>query len=228
MGLSGSRTEPYQNTQGPSGQGATSSPSPKTAIRQHGRGTRRLPGSARTADCQQFLAQRRSHQNTSRTYPSRGDRDSAQTKRLKGRARTILLQVKYIPPRLAGLARSRAPQDKGRWSGNIANCDQRTFQALPASGKKPASDGAGGRSHWGNIGKMIYTCYEMVRDCRAGLPEGWTHFISHYVPVIRKALAHHAPERAGDAALLDHILLTVRQPESFLFQSTAPPEERWF
>ena len=75
---------------------------------------------------------------------------------------------------------------------------------------------------------MIYTCYEMVRDCRAGLPEGWTHFISHYVPVIRKALAHYAPERAGDAALLDHILLTVRQPESFLFQSTAPPEERWF
>src|ERR1035441_1961114 len=97
-----------------------------------------------------------------------------------------------------------------------------------ASGKKPASDGAGGRSHWGNIGKMIYTCYEMVRDCRAGLPEGWTHFISHYVPVIRKALAHYAPERAGDAALLDHILLTVRQPQSFLFQSTAPPEERWF
>src|ERR1035441_8027909 len=134
MGLSGSRTEPYQNTQGPSGQGATSSPSPKTAIRQHGRGTRRLPGSARTADCQQFLAQRRSHQNTSRTYPSRGDRDSAQTKRLKGGPRNILLQVKYIPLRLAGLASSCASQGSGRRSGNIANCDQRTFQALPENG----------------------------------------------------------------------------------------------
>src|ERR1035438_2855921 len=75
---------------------------------------------------------------------------------------------------------------------------------------------------------MIYTCYEMVRDCRTNLPEGWTHLISHYVPVVRKALAHYAPERAGDAALLDHILATVRKPESFLFQSTAPPEERWF
>ena len=52
--------------------------------------------------------------------------------------------------------------------------------------------------------------------------------ISHYVPVVRKALAHYAPERAGDTALLDHILLTVRKPESFVFQSTAPPEERWF
>ena len=75
---------------------------------------------------------------------------------------------------------------------------------------------------------MIYTCYEMVRDCRAGVPEGWRHFISHYVPAIRRTVAHYAPERAGDAALLEHILLAVRRPESFLFQSAEPPEERWF
>ena len=75
---------------------------------------------------------------------------------------------------------------------------------------------------------MIYTCYEMVRDCRANLPEGWIYFISYYVPAIRKTLAHYAPERAGDAALLERILLTVRKPESFLFHSTEPPEERWF
>jgi hypothetical protein len=75
---------------------------------------------------------------------------------------------------------------------------------------------------------MIYTCYEMVRDCRANLPEGWVHFIVHYVPVIRQALAHYAPRRAQDTALLDQILLSVRQPESFLFQSAEPPEERWF
>ena len=49
---------------------------------------------------------------------------------------------------------------------------------------------------------MIYTCYEMVRDCRADVPEGWIYFISHYVPVMRKALAQYAPEKAGDAALL--------------------------
>ena len=38
---------------------------------------------------------------------------------------------------------------------------------------------------------MIYTCYEMIRDCRAGRAEGWRYFISTYVPVIRKSLAHY-------------------------------------
>ena len=75
---------------------------------------------------------------------------------------------------------------------------------------------------------MIYTCYEMVRDCRAGVPEGWIYFISYYVPAIRKTLAQYAPERSGDAALVERILLAVRKPESFLFHSTEPPEERWF
>ncbi len=75
---------------------------------------------------------------------------------------------------------------------------------------------------------MIYTCYEMVRDCRADVPEGWIHFISHYVPVMRKALAHYAPEKAGDAALLGQILVKVRTRDSFIFKSTEPPEERWF
>jgi hypothetical protein len=75
---------------------------------------------------------------------------------------------------------------------------------------------------------MIYTCYEMVRDCRAGVPEGWIYFISYYVPAIRRTLAQYAPERAGDAALMQRILLAVRKPESFLFHSTEPPEERWF
>jgi hypothetical protein len=75
---------------------------------------------------------------------------------------------------------------------------------------------------------MIYTCYEMVRDCRADLPEGWMHFVVHYVPLIRQALAHYASERAQDVTLLNQILLRVRQPESFLHQSAEPPEERWF
>jgi hypothetical protein len=75
---------------------------------------------------------------------------------------------------------------------------------------------------------MIYTCYEMVHDCRANLPEGWIYFISNYVPAIRKTLAHYAPERAGDLALLECILVTIRKPESFIFHSSEPPEERWF
>jgi len=75
---------------------------------------------------------------------------------------------------------------------------------------------------------MIYTCYEMVRDCRAGSAEGWTYFIAHYVPVIRKALAQYVPERASDPILLQQILETARQPQSFIFHATEQPEERWF
>lgn len=52
--------------------------------------------------------------------------------------------------------------------------------------------------------------------------------ITHYVPVVRKALAHYAPERARDGALVDRVLLAVGKPGSFLVHSTEPPEERWF
>ena len=31
---------------------------------------------------------------------------------------------------------------------------------------------------------MIYTCYEMIRDVRAGLPEGWRYFVDHYISVV--------------------------------------------
>src|ERR1700681_620568 len=75
---------------------------------------------------------------------------------------------------------------------------------------------------------MIYTCYEMVRDCRADLPEGWAYFISDYVPLIRKLLAHYDPERAGNDELLNSILLALRKPESSMFQLLEPAPERWF
>jgi hypothetical protein len=70
---------------------------------------------------------------------------------------------------------------------------------------------------------MIYTCYEMVRDCRADRPEGWSYFITNYVPVIRKLLAHY-----GDAARLDAVLLAVRKPDSSMFDPLEPAPERWF
>jgi hypothetical protein len=73
---------------------------------------------------------------------------------------------------------------------------------------------------------MIYTCYEMIRDCRADKPEGWRYFISGYVPLIRKLLAHYNP--AGAAAALESVLAAIRQPESRLFQSIEPAPERWF
>jgi hypothetical protein len=73
---------------------------------------------------------------------------------------------------------------------------------------------------------MIYTCYEMARDCRADLPEGWAHFITEYVPLIRRLLAQYGP--ANDSAPLHRVLLALRKPESSMFQSLEPAPERWF
>jgi len=54
---------------------------------------------------------------------------------------------------------------------------------------------------------MIYTCYEMVRDCLADRPEGWRHFISNYLPVVRRLLTHYGGEepRSNLAGLLPAI-----------------------
>ncbi|MGA3239358.1 MAG: hypothetical protein ABSG03_24040 [Bryobacteraceae bacterium] len=69
---------------------------------------------------------------------------------------------------------------------------------------------------------MIYTCYEMARDCRADKPEGWSHFISSYVPLVRKFLAHYG---GGD---IEPVLKALRNPGSSMFQSAEPAPERWF
>ena len=70
---------------------------------------------------------------------------------------------------------------------------------------------------------MIYTCYEMIRDCRADRAEGWRYFISNYVPVIRKLLAHYEP-----GADVERLVAAMRKPDSSLFQSLQPAPERWF
>ncbi len=70
---------------------------------------------------------------------------------------------------------------------------------------------------------MIYTCYEMVQDCRAGKAQGWVYFITNYVPLIRKLLAHY-----GDPGALERVLLAAKKPEASLFQSMEPAPERWF
>ena len=72
---------------------------------------------------------------------------------------------------------------------------------------------------------MVYTCYEMIRDCRAGKAEGWRYFVSNYVPLIRKLLAHYAPD---SPALLEQVLSDARRPESSLLQSLEPAPERQF
>lgn len=75
---------------------------------------------------------------------------------------------------------------------------------------------------------MIYTCYDMVRDCRADRPAGWFYFLSQYVPVIRKVAAHYFPERAGGQEWMVSLLVALRRPESSVFQSLEPSPERWF
>jgi hypothetical protein len=54
---------------------------------------------------------------------------------------------------------------------------------------------------------MIYTCYEMIRDCRENRAEGWRYFITTYVPVVRKLIAHYA---GADEAALARVLAGVR------------------
>jgi len=72
---------------------------------------------------------------------------------------------------------------------------------------------------------MVYTCYEMMRDCRANLPQGWSHFIAAYVPVIRRLLAHY---RSRDAPPVEPTVAALCRPQSSLFQSLEPSPERCF
>ena len=73
---------------------------------------------------------------------------------------------------------------------------------------------------------MIYTCYEMIQDCRAGKPEGWSYLVANYVPLIRKLLSHYQGKHAGDD--VQRVLLAAAQPQSSLFLSAEPAPERWF
>jgi len=70
---------------------------------------------------------------------------------------------------------------------------------------------------------MIYTCYEMIQDCRAGRPAGMAYFVSNYVPVVRKIAAHYAP---ADPGLIDRFMSAAVQSD--LFRDAEPSPERWF
>jgi hypothetical protein len=69
---------------------------------------------------------------------------------------------------------------------------------------------------------MIYTSYEMIQDCRANRPEGWSYFLTNYLPVVRQFLKHYFPDRAADQSLLERVL------RANLFQSLDPAPERAF
>jgi hypothetical protein len=72
---------------------------------------------------------------------------------------------------------------------------------------------------------MVYTCFEMIRDCRANRPEGWWYFVSNYVPVIRKIVRHYGPEWAIAEG---EVLVAIHDPQSSLFASLEGAPERPF
>jgi hypothetical protein len=66
---------------------------------------------------------------------------------------------------------------------------------------------------------MIYTSYEMIRDCRAGKPEGWAYFLANYKPVVERLAAHYG------VSDVDAALAGVRES---LFPAVQPMPERHF
>ncbi len=61
---------------------------------------------------------------------------------------------------------------------------------------------------------MIYTAYEMIRDCRENRAEGWRYFIRNYVPVVRKLLAHYGLNGADavDRLVSDRAIFSGLEP----------------
>ena len=68
---------------------------------------------------------------------------------------------------------------------------------------------------------MVYTCYEMIRDCREDKAEGWAYFVANYAPAVSRLAAHYGAD-------FDSAMKMLRDPASGLFQSMAPAPERWF
>ena len=72
---------------------------------------------------------------------------------------------------------------------------------------------------------MIYTCFEMIRDCRENRAGGWSYFIGNYAPVVRKIIGHYRPECTS---ALKGVLAAIRSPEPNWFASLEPGPERPF
>jgi hypothetical protein len=51
----------------------------------------------------------------------------------------------------------------------------------------------------------VYTCYDMIADCRAGKDAGWEYLITNFVPAVRRLLRHYAPERDTDEEIKTYL-----------------------
>ena len=52
--------------------------------------------------------------------------------------------------------------------------------------------------------------------------------MTHYVPFIRRVIAHYLPEKRDDDGALEQILFSLKNPESSLFGSIEAAPERYF
>jgi len=77
----------------------------------------------------------------------------------------------------------------------------------------------------------IYTCYDMIRDCREGKAEGWRFLIVNYVPALRKIAAHYGVDewgvlqklRSADSPLLGMTEMSGREFVDQLRGHVVPP-----
>lgn len=71
----------------------------------------------------------------------------------------------------------------------------------------------------------IYTSFEMVEDCKAGLRRGWAHFVSEFEPIIAALAAHYCGEHYASKPSID-LLRDLHTGE--FFQSVHPATQREF
>lgn len=121
--------------------------------------------------------------------------------------------------------RQQRDQEKGQYTGHLSLPIRYLARPMPLWRRNVLSITCGGPV---TSKEMIYTCYEMTQDCRADKAEGWRFFISNYIPVIRKLLAHYGGTGETNDAVLERVLVNARKTESSLFQSLEPVPERWF
>ncbi|MCL4851763.1 MAG: hypothetical protein KJZ78_10320 [Bryobacteraceae bacterium] len=71
----------------------------------------------------------------------------------------------------------------------------------------------------------IYTSFEMVEDCKAGLRRGWAYFVSEFEPIVAALAAHYCAEHYASKPSTD-FLRDLHTGE--FFQSVRPSTQREF
>ncbi|MCC6291113.1 MAG: hypothetical protein IT164_00545 [Bryobacterales bacterium] len=70
----------------------------------------------------------------------------------------------------------------------------------------------------------IYTCFDMITDCRQGKPEGWRHFARTFLPPLRRIVAHYG----GGEEQVMHLVERLREAKSSPLNGMRPMTEREF